>query len=659
MQLITQVMKKTVLLICLILTPVFLISQQQEENILITIGNHKVSLSEFEWAYQKNNSQNSNIRSTVIKEYLDLFINFKLKVIEAENLGMDTLVSFKNELAGYRVQLAKAYLIDNTTLEILTQEAYDRMKIEVNVSHILVKLNNYPTPDDTLAAYKKAIAIRNRILLAESFESVARSTSDDPTAKTNGGNLGYFNAFQMVYPFENAAYNSDTGKITMPVRTKYGYHILQLNDKRKAQGKVKVSHIMVAVPRGSDKKIIDSAKVKIFRIFEMLNKGELFADLAKKYSDDRGSARDEGELPWFSTGRMVAKFEEAAFALAENGDMSEPVRTDFGWHIIKRIDKQELQPYDELKPQLREKVYKSGRVKIAREAFVKNLKSEYDFYTDTTKLSYYYDIINSEVIKMGELQDKLSGLNSTLFSFADKSYAQSDFNKYIINNKSGIDPDFVKVSVLRLFSEFVSQKLIYYEEQKLESKYPEFRFLMQEYHDGILLFEIMDKKVWTKAIEDTVGLKNFFKTQNNKYLTEKQADATIYTLKDDSGLSKLTRMVRKRERKGYTDQDFNIKFNHLPDTNWLTITHGTYQPEENPVLDQVNWNTGKTEFISSNGEIHLVVIHKIIKPEPKPLKDIRGLITADYQDFLEEKWLKDLKRKYSVSVNEELISIMN
>ena len=650
-------MKNALFYLCLILIPVLSFSQPEEEKILLTIGNHKVSLSEFEWIHQKNNTQNINNLSTTIEEYLDLFINFKLKVVEAENLGMDTLGAFKKELAGYREQLAKTYLTDIATIEILTREAYDRLKTEVNVSHILVKLKNNPAPEDTLTAYEKAIAIRTRIQIGESFESIARGTSDDPTAKTNGGNLGYFNAFQMVYPFENAAYKNDTGIVTMPVRTKYGYHILRINDKREAQGKVKVAHIMVAVPRGSGKKVIDSAKVKISRIYKLLNKGEPFTELAKKYSDDRGSARDGGELPWFGTGRMVPVFEKAAFSLNENGDISEPVQTNFGWHIIKRIGKQDLESYNELKHQLKEKVYKSGRAKIAMEAFVNKLKDKYNFYTDSAKLSDYDNIITPEVINSGRLPEKLSKFNSILFSFSDKSYDQSDFNRYIMNSKSGIDPDFVKTSVLRLFSEFVSKELIQYEKQRLEINYPEFRYLMHEYHDGILLFEIMDKKVWTKAIEDTAGLKKFYETQKNKYLTAEQADATIYTLRDNSGLNKLNRMVRKRKQKKYTNKDFNFKFNHFPDTNNLTITHGTYKPEENYIIDQVKWNTGKTDYISNDGKTHLVVIHKIITPEPKPLIEIRGLVTADYQDFLEKKWLKDLKQKYPVSVNKKLISL--
>ena len=380
-------MKKTLFCLCLILIPVLSFSQPEEEKVLLTIGSHKVSLSEFEWIYQKNNTQNINNQSTTIEEYLDLYINFKLKVVEAENLGMDTLGTFKKELAGYREQLAKAYLTDIATIETLTQEAYNRLKTEVNISHILVKLKNNPTPEDTLTAFEKAIAIRSRIELGESFESIARGTSDDPMAKTNGGNLGYFNAFQMVYPFENAAYKNDTGIVTMPVRTKFGYHILRINDKRESQGKVKTAHIMVAVPRGSGKKVIDSAKVKIFRIYKLLNNGESFTELAKKYSDDRGSAQDGGELPWFGTGRMVPEFEKAAFSINENGDICEPVQTNFGWHIIKRIDKQDLESYNELKHQLKEKVYKSGRAIIAREAFVNKLKGEYNFYTDSAKLS--------------------------------------------------------------------------------------------------------------------------------------------------------------------------------------------------------------------------------------------------------------------------------
>ena len=353
---------------------------------------------------------------------------------------------------------------------------------------------------------------------------------------------------------------------------------------------------------------------------------------------------------------MVPEFEKAAFSIKENGNICEPVQTNFGWHITKRIGKQDLESYDKLKHQLKEQVYKSGRAIIAMEAFVNKLKNKYNFYADSAKLSDYYSLITPDVINSGRLPEELSELSSILFSFADKNYDQSDFNRYILKNKSEIDLDFVEISVHRLFSEYISQELIQHEKQRLEINYPEFRYLMQEYHDGILLFEIMDKKVWTKAIEDTTGLKKFYETKKNKYLTTEQAYATIYTLRDNSGLKKLDRMVRKREQKKYTDKDFYVKFNHFSDTNNLIITHGTYKPEENYIIDQVKWNTGKKEYIDSDGKTHLIVIHKIITPEPKAPIVFRGLVTADYQDFLEKEWLNDLKDKYPVSINKKLIS---
>ena len=310
----------------------------QESPVLLTIADEQVTLAEFERIYRKNNNEASLNRQTP-EEYLDLFINFKLKVKEAESLGMDTTTKFINELEGYRKQLAKPYLTDDETKEIMIQEAYQRSKLDINASHILIKLSEFATPEDTLAAYIKITEIRDRILSGEDFETVAKATSEDQSVNRNGGNLGYFTAFAMIYPFETIAYNTSVGEISMPFKTNYGYHILLIHDKRPARGQVKVAHIFVRNPEGMSEEQKKEAYEKTQMIYDSLQMGTDFAYMASTYSEDPSSARNGGETPWFGTGRMFPEFEDACFSIEEKGDINKPFKSMLGWHIIKLLDK--------------------------------------------------------------------------------------------------------------------------------------------------------------------------------------------------------------------------------------------------------------------------------------------------------------------------------
>jgi len=359
---------------------VFIQSPQSQNNneILLTIHDRKITKAEFERIYRKNNRNSSIIDKKSLEEYLDLFINFKLKVIEAKELGLDITASFIKEFEGYRKQLAKPYLIDNKTNEELISEAYKRIKQEVRASHILIRVDINATPEDTLFAYNKTLNIRERLLEGEPFEIVAKRTSDDPSVKNNGGDLGYFTAFQMPYSFETAAYNTNVSELSMPVTTRFGYHIIKVTDKRVAQGQIKVAHILLTVSQGAKQEEKEKARKKIVDIYEQLKNDEDFGELAKKYSEDPGTAKNGGELPWFGVGRiMVREFENAAFALKKNGDISGPVRTSVGWHIIKRIDKKEIESFDEMKTQLENKISKDERALISKMSFIQKLKREY------------------------------------------------------------------------------------------------------------------------------------------------------------------------------------------------------------------------------------------------------------------------------------------
>ena len=366
------------------------------QDILITIDDKEISLDEFERIYNKNNSNIATNKQTP-EEYLDLFINFKLKVIEAENLGLDTTAKFLNEFNMYKEQLAKPYMTDEETRQALMKEAYERMKWDVHVSHILLGIGSQASPEDTLARYNRAMEIRERIVEGEDFEKVARATSEDPSARINGGDLGYFTVFMMVYPFETAAYNLKEGEISMPVRTQHGYHIIKKHGQRPAAGQVKVAHIFIRNPEDANPEEQETAKNLALAIGDSLNMGVDFSVLAKRHSDDRNSAKNGGELPWFGTGRMIRSFETKAFGIEKKGDFCEPFKTEYGWHIIKLLDKKRIGTYEEMESDLQSQALKGDRDRVKRQRYLEKLKKDYDFSLKKELYSRLYSIVDSTI----------------------------------------------------------------------------------------------------------------------------------------------------------------------------------------------------------------------------------------------------------------------
>lgn len=640
-------MKKLSILFCsvLILSSSLLLAQTEE--VLLTINDQDITKDEFVRIYEKNKTNLSTGEVTSIDDYLDLFINFKLKVLEAEKAGYDTSSAFIREFDGYKKQLARPYLLDKQTNEQVIKEAYDRMQMEVRASHILIELASDALPEDTLAAFEKAEEIRRRILQGESFEAVAKGSSDDPSVKNNGGDLGYFTVFQMIYPFESAVYNAEVGEVTMPVRTRFGYHIIQVTDKRKARGEVKVAHIMLTVPRGSSKDVEQEKKELINKLYHRIKQGEDFSELAKEYSEDRGSARNGGELPWFGTGRMVKKFEEAAFDLSFNGQISQPVRTSFGWHLIKRIDRKEIPDFEEAKSEIKVKVGKDKRSEVARKALIEELKGEYNFKEKMENIPAVYDTVVKTFVLKQEYLNLNSDLNDTLFTFLDKVYLEKDFTDYIKLNRRDkkLSPYQYKV----LYDKFIEDKILEVEESRLSEKYPEYKYLLKEYHDGMLLFEITDDVVWTQAVKDSVGLRNFYLGNKQNYMWDERWEGSVYECANRDIYEKVSKIISKRNfGKKVTNQDLLKQFNS--DEENLKIVTEIFDEGQNKFVDMKVWNKG-------NENNSLVIVRgNIIKPQPKSFDEARGEIISDYQDYLEIEWVNKLRAQYNIQIHQDVLS---
>ncbi|RSK35297.1 peptidylprolyl isomerase [Hymenobacter metallilatus] len=520
-----------------------------------TLGTTEVPASEFAYVYRKNNSTAPEYGTKAsVQEYLDLYTNFKLKVLEAEQRGLDTTQAFKRELDGYRQQLAQPYLTEKSVTDKLVREAYDRMSKEVSASHILIRITPDASPKDTLAAYQKITALRQRVTGGEDFAKVARETSEDPSAAENGGKLGYFTAMQMVYPFESVAYSTPVGQVSQPVRTRFGYHIIKVNDVRPAQGEIKVAHLMIRTTPGMPAADSVTTKKKVDELYSRLTKqGASWEKTVAQFSEDAGSAANGGELPPFGTGRMIPSFEEAAFKLRKPGDISQPIQTPYGWHIIRLIEKQPVPTFEAMEPTLKSKVAKDSRSELNKAAFLKRVRTENSFTENQAAKDYMFSRVDTALVSgryaysaptVPVKAKQLPTDNTTLFSIGGKSYLVKDFLTYAQQNqrpRPGSEPRFV---AQQLYDQYVEQSLTEFEKANLENKYEDYRMLVKEYRDGILLFQLMDEKVWSKAIEDTVGLQQFFTENQAKYQWEPRVQATVISAASPELLAKAQQQLK-------------------------------------------------------------------------------------------------------------------
>ncbi len=639
------------------------IQAQNQESVLMTIGDKPVYASEFVRILNKNKSNLASQKSD-IKESLELFTNFKLKVREAESQGLDTSAQFKKELATQRSQLAKPYLLDKQITEDLVKEAYERGKFEVRASHILVGIKMDAPAADTLLAYRKTMAIRDRLIKGESFEAVATEMSDDVSAATNGGDIGYFPVLQVVYPFETAVYTLNPGEISMPVRTQFGYHLIRVTDKQPSKGKIQIATIWKSVNYTTTDEEKAKIREEIQNIYIQLRSGADFIELARKYSDDRTMAvKGEGGF-WIGPREREPAFDNAAYALKNPGDLSEPVETSLGWFIIRLLDRKAPESYEEARGGLYQKINRSpDRAMKSEQAIVAKLKKDYNYSLNQANLEEFYRLVDPSVFEARWDPNPALQKSGVLFTLGDLTIRQSDFAKFLALNQ--------RESTIRTIAEFVDEKfgdfsrikILEYEEQQLDRKYPEFRDLFQEFHDGNLLFEITDRMVWSKATVDTTGLKDFFTAHQSQYMWPERLDAVIIYAKGSNNLQKMVEefhSVMSKKCKGGCDgttiQNILGEITGKYSGNSFEIEDNLYTRGDNWIVDQLKWKPGASDIISEQDTKVFVWINKVIEPKPKKLDDNRGQVTADYQDYLEKEWIKSLRQKFPVKVNQDVLS---
>ena len=565
--------------------------------VIQTIDGVEITSEEFNYVYKKNNARNDNAYAEEsIREYLELYTNFRLKVREAEKLGYDTTVEFKREFEDYKKQLAEPYLTEKSVSDKLVKEAYERTKQEVNASHILVSVAADASPDDTLAALNKINKYREMIVDGGAdFSDIAKRFSEDPSAKNNGGNLGYFTALQMVYPFENAAYTTLVSQVSKPVRTRFGYHIVKVHDKRDARGQVRVAHIMRRATDGMDEIDVKAAESKINEIYKELKGGADWISLCKQFSEDASSAARGGELKWFGAGIMPKTFDEAAFGLQNKGDISEPVKTAYGFHIIKLLDKKDISSFDDMKGELEAKIKSDSRSKLPQEAFIKRISIENNFVENKSTKEMVFKLADSTFLTPNWSYDaQSSNYKKTLFSIAEKNYTANDFLSQINKQLRPRDAKSPLVVMNNLYKNYYEKELVEYEKQNLENKYIDYSMLLKEYRDGILLYKLMDEKVWSKAVNDTAGLSKFYKENLAKYMWSERADAFIINTSNNEILESVRDDLKFKRYK-----TSKYKINPIMFEGKAESLDGETQPDLDRIVGYLNGN--KKLSITLNG----------------------------------------------------------
>lgn len=653
---------KKVLVLLIALTPALLFAQGWKSKTLITLGDNNISAGEFMGVYEKNNVQSDVIDKKSVDEYLDMYVNFKLKVIEAENLKMDTMPKFVKEYNSYREQLAKPYFSSEEANEQLIEEAYERMHWDINAAHILVKCDVNAVPADTLKAYNRAMEIRKRIINGENFGDVAEDTSDDISVsdttvngrfyKGNRGELGYFTVFDMVYPFETGAYNTKEGQISLPVRSDFGYHIIKVNSKTPACGTIRAAHIFLAVNDSDPEKTDSVVKAKAYNVYNEIKKdGSNWEVIVRKYSDDKGSAANEGLLSPFKVNQIVPEFITVVKGLQPK-EISEPVKTNYGYHIIRLIATSGVKDIEDEHENIKKRVEKDMRAKVSEDVVLNRFKKENKFKEYVKVKDAFIATIDSTLKEGNYVMAEGVDTSKVLFKFGKQKYTVADFVEFIRENQ--VKQPFMSAGsyAYKLYDEYLKRSAFAYEDAHLEEKYPDFKLLVQEYHDGILLFDLMDKEVWKKAEQDTVGLENYYNAHKDEYMWGERLKTVYATVNHPENVARVEELVK-------TDlgMDSIRAILKAEEIRGVSVKIRYWQHGDNVDIDETEWKAGELRVIPSTVDktTKIVRVLEVRDPEPKTLNEAKGLVISAYQQQLEEDWLNELKAKYPVTVNEKTL----
>ncbi|UOK42560.1 MULTISPECIES: peptidylprolyl isomerase [Flavobacterium] len=626
-------------------------AQENKKEVLFTIDNKPFYTDEFTRVYKKNLELVKDDSQKDLNHYLDLFIGYKLKVEKANKLGLQDNPAYQNELKSYRAQLARNYVTDSKVTKELIDEAYKRSLKEIKASHILFNLDENAAPADTLRVYNQAMNVRKRILNGEDFETLAVQNSQDPSVKENKGDLGWFSVFRMVYPFETAAYKTPKGEVSMPVRTRFGYHLVKVNDIRDNRGQVTVAHIMTL--NGQTPVEAATAKSTIDDIYKKLKQGESFESLAQQFSQDKSSSGKGGQLQRFGSGELSSdEFENVAFSLKKEGDISEPFQSQFGWHIIKLIEKHPVKSFEETDVDFDSKIRKDDRSKLINKSLNEKLSAKYKVVQNKKAYKNVFSYLNDKYYTQ---QWELPGVkdpSEVIFTMDQNVKVKStEFLTYIFNQqKSNLSIKPLSKLYERLYNDFVYSKLSKHYDENLEKEYPEFSYVMEEYRDGLLLFDLMEKEIWTKAKNDSIGLQNFYEKNKANYQWKDRVDVNVFSSTKEDVINKTQKYLKKKKSVDFIKSNLNKK-----DVD-VMVKSGVFEIGSDALPKNQKFNVGVTDITKDGNYYFVTQVNKKIEKGPKKLEETRGKVINDYQQYLEAHWVDELKKEFNVKVNQEVFS---
>ena len=618
------------------------------QEALFTVDGEPVYVDEFERVYKKNLDLVKDESQKDVDEYLKLFINYKLKLKEAYALGLNEKPSYQRELESYRKQLAANFLTDTHVTDELVEEAYNNMVYEVNASHILVRVDENASPEDSLKAYKEISKLRDRAV-AEGFEKVQKEVHNGQTIY--GEDLGYFTAFKMVYSFEKVAFSTSEGDISQPFRTRFGYHILKVNDRRQSRGQVRVAHIMVSLQ--SEAKSESNPEERIQEIYQKLQQGENFETLANQFSDDKSSSGKGGVLEPFSSGQLSsAEFEEQAFALENVGDITEPFKTKFGWHIVKLYEKYPVKSFEEMRPELEAKVKRDSRSQLINNSLVNDLKEKYNVQQPRKDLDYFVSILNDGYFNRTWTLPADFESTKPFVKIDQKQLTYGDFGNYILNSqRRPVAKQSINNLVDNLYETYIGDELKSYREENLENENKEFAQVVGEYRDGLLLFDLMESKIWNVAKSDSLEIQKYYDANKSNYFWNKRAEATVASCSQKKDAKEVASLLEAGKTTDEIKQTLNTD-----DKVRVIFTSGVLEEDDKSLPKGYEFEMGQSKIYKNNDSYIIVKVEKIIPVEQKSFDDAKGLILSDYQMYKEEKWLESLKGKYEVSIDQDVLN---
>ena len=624
-------------------------AQSSKKEVLFTIDDKPYCTDEFSRVYNKNLDLVKDESQKDLTQYLELFIGYKLKVNKANKLGLQNGEAYKNELGTYRTQLSKNYLSDSKVTKELMEEGYNRSLKEIKASHILITVDENATPADTLAAYNKIVGIRQKAMNGEDFGILAVENSQDPSAKENQGDLGYFSSFRMVYAFENAAYKTPKGKISNPIRTRFGYHIIKVNEIRDNRGEVTVAHIMILNPTEDKPELKEKAKSTIDDIYKKIQQGEKFEELAKQFSEDKSSSSKGGVLSRFGSGQLSSEeFENAAFSLTKENPLSAPFLSKYGWHIVKLIEKHPVKTYDEMKTELENKVGKDDRSRLITNSLNEKLRKKYPIKRDDKLYAALSKTVTNDYYEnKWEVPTDTKAFDGKLFVVKDRNISGTAFLNYAkIQQKAGMTLKPINKLVDNLYPKFVDEQLNTYYVDNLEGEFPEFAAVMEEYRDGLLLFDLMEKEIWDKSKTDTIGLQAFYDSRKASYQWKNRLDVNIISSTDIEMVKKAQKMLKQNSTSEQIKDKLNTK------EKVAIMTNSSVFEEGNDALPKnLKYEVGISDIIKEGEYYFVTKVNKVIPAGTKTLDECKGKVINDYQQYLEQNWVTDLKKEFTVKTN--------